>query len=125
MERQVLLADFPNKPFLVAIDFDDTICWKGFPTIENGTLMLNTVAKMAQTLKEHPNAEFILWTCRQGERLEESKGFCKKHKLPIKYFNEQHPFVLKAIPESKHWRKILADEYWDDKAVRITQKGAE
>ena len=111
-----------NRPFLVAVDFDDTIRFGDFRYKYTWTLNIVVARKIAETLKAHPDAEFILWTCRANEGLEDAKWFIKEHKLPIYLFNEQHPYVLKTIPESKHWRKILADEYWDDKAVHIEKQ---
>lgn len=117
--RVLTAAKQESRPYIIAVDFDKTICDGGWPDTSKGRLRLSTVTRMAQVLKERPNTEFILWTCRHGKSLQDAITFVRKHKLPIEIFNEQHPHTLNRIKGSGDWRKILADEYWDDKAVRI------
>lgn len=60
----------------------------------------------------------ILWTCREGVALEEAVEICRLHGLVFDAVNENLPGRCEAgqWPNS---RKVHADEYWDDKAVRI------
>lgn len=113
------LSRMVTRPYIVAVDFDDTLCFKGFPNIEEGEIIHSTITRMKYKLRTTPETEFILWTCREGEALIDAIEFVMKHKLPIKLYNEQHPYVLEHVPHSKDWRKIWADEYWDDKAVTM------
>lgn len=112
--------------YIVAIDFDDTLCADGFPDISQGVLVESTVVKMHKKMRENPKTEFILWTSREGKFFQDAVNFCKEHSLPINYFNEQHPSTKnyyarhgdRGMPEGKY-RKIYAHEYWDDRAVPI------
>jgi hypothetical protein len=62
-------------------------------------------------------SKIILWTCRNGERLDEAVLWCKEQGLEFDAVNENlSEFVLQYGGDC---RKIFADEYWDDKAVRI------
>lgn len=112
--------------YIIAIDFDETICTGGWPDITKGKIIKSTLNKMCKQIENVPSTDFILWTCREGKYFNEAVEFCIKHNLPIKYFNEQHPctenfyrnFPCKGMPEGKTL-KIFAHEYWDDKAVRV------
>lgn len=72
---------------------------------------------MYEQIRKNPDTEFILWTCRGGKELQDAIDYIKEFKLPIYYFNENHP-------STKRWliggdNKIFAHEYWDDRAVKI------
>ncbi len=115
-----------REDFIIAIDFDDTLCRGGFPDISKGTLIIETVAKMDAAIRrreaEGKNVTFILWTCREGQHLEDAKQFIQANNLPIYYFNEEAPCSVKWLAENQfsNSRKIYAHEYWDDKAKPIT-----
>lgn len=59
----------------------------------------------------------ILWTCRVGERLEEAVRFCESLGLTFDAVNANVPERI-AIYQND-CRKVNADEYWDDRAVRM------
>jgi hypothetical protein len=108
------------KPYFVAIDFDGTICRGGFPNIEKGKLIESTVSKMIDKINQMPQTVFILWTCRNGKKLEDAKEFVKMHNLPIYLFNENHPSISESFKvQDLNSPKIFAHEYWDDRAVAI------
>lgn len=108
-----------EKPYIIAIDFDGTIIKGGWPNVDNGELIWETRRGMEIQLHQNPLTEFVLWTCRSGEKLEDAKRFCRMHALPISYFNEQHPSTFEWMESAAETRKIFAHEYWDDRAVRI------
>ena len=105
------------NPYIIAIDFDGTICADGWPYVSKGKLINSTYEKMLKQIELNPATSFVLWTCRDGDLLEEAVDWCLDNKLPIYYFNENHP-------STKEWlvggnSKIFANEYWDDRAVKI------
>ena len=61
--------------------------------------------------------KIILWSCRSGEELSAAVAWCRLHGLEFDAVNENLPEVLEAW-DYQDSRKIYADEYWDDKAVR-------
>lgn len=113
------------RPYIIAIDFDETICANGWPDITQGVLIDSTIDKMRIQLEKNPYTDFILWTVRANKSFMEAVNFCKRHALPIKYFNEEHPSSIEfrksqgPMPPGKLY-KIYADEYWDDRAVHIS-----
>jgi len=106
-----------SKPYIIAIDFDDTICKGGFPDIKNGKIIESTCHKMWQQIDKNPDTVFVLWTCRDDEVLKDAIGFIKENALPIFFFNENHPSTNEWLLGGK--TKIFAHEYWDDRAVKI------
>lgn len=58
----------------------------------------------------------ILNTCRTGKRLQEAVSFCARHGLHFQAVNENLPQVVRMLGHNP--RKIYADVYIDDKAVR-------
>ena len=108
-----------KKPYLIAIDFDSTLCKGGWPDISKGEIIESTVDIMQAQLTGKPNTVFILWTCRAGDKLEDAKRFIEQHDLPIYYFNEQHPSVFEWMQDAVDTRKVYADQYWDDRAVTM------
>ncbi len=56
----------------------------------------------------------IIWTCRGGKELDEAIQFLKDNNVPFDYVNENP-----LNPYGDTTRKLFADEYWDDKAIRI------
>lgn len=111
---------YKKAPYIIAIDFDDTICAYGWPDIRNGVLIESTVQKMYTKLEENPDTEFILWTARTGSLLDDAMTFIFAHGLPIYLANTNHPAILSELePLTAYSPKIWANEYWDDKAVPI------
>lgn len=108
MEKRVL-------PYIVAVDFDGTLCENAFPEI--GAPKKDVI----DTIKEYKSYGWktILWTCRNGEALTEAVDWCKKHKLEFDAVNENLPEVEKLFGG---WtRKIFADVYIDDKNVLLRE----
>lgn len=58
----------------------------------------------------------ILWTCREGKRLQEATQFCRDHGLMLNYINRNPPEVIRRLGYDP--RKIYADIYIDDKNMK-------
>jgi hydroxymethylpyrimidine pyrophosphatase-like HAD family hydrolase len=95
---------------IVAVDFDGTICENDFPKIGKP---IKDVIEILKKLDEE-EVILILWTCREGELLEEALEYCAKYEIPIHYVNENYP----ELP-FKTSNKIYADFYIDDRAHSV------
>ena len=95
---------------IIAVNFDGTIVKDAYPNIglENkGTIdYLKYMKKKGYSL--------ILWTCRQGEKLEEALKKCAELELEFDAVNENLEEGIKKYGADS--RKIYADIYIDDKS---------
>ena len=88
---------------VIAIDFDDTIT---LPSPYPITGALNPKAiKVIKKLKE--KYTLILWTCREGQSLDEAIQLLKAQNIIFDYVNE--------CPQGT--RKVVADYYIDDRML--------
>ena len=85
---------------IIAVDFDGTLCENEYPNIG---------APRA--------AKIILWTCREGTELEKAINFCHEHGITLDAVNANLPEAVDKW--NNDCRKVGADEYWDDKAVKV------
>ncbi len=102
----------------VAVDFDGTLCQNAWPHIgrENRVLI--------ERLKEHrriPGARLILWTCREGESLDAAVAWCAERGLHFDAINDNLPERIAQY--GGNCRKVNADLYIDDRAVRVLYRG--
>lgn len=101
-----------SLPYIIAVDFDGTLVEDKYPHIGNPRPWV-----WVNMIKAQRNgAKIILWTSRDGRQLSEAVEFCAKNGLYFDAVNEN-------IPETKclfknDTRKVYANEYWDDKAVK-------
>lgn len=92
---------------IIAVDFDGTLMSDGAPNTQ-----LISRLRSAQA-----NGDcVILWTCREGKSLMEALMFLRQNGLVPNYVNDNAPQSIKAL--GRNSRKILADIYIDDKAVK-------
>lgn len=98
---------------VIAVDFDGTLCKNSFPNI--GTPRKRVIRKLKKEIKN--GAKVILWTCRWGDKLEEAIEWCKLHGITFDAVNENLDEVNSLFSHDS--KKVGADEYWDDKGVRI------
>ena len=97
----------------IAIDFDGCLCEWAWPEIGKPNM---EVINAARQEKQNGTA-LILWTCRVGEKLGEAVAWCKGWGLEFDAVNANLP---ERIAEYQNdCRKVNADEYWDDRAVRM------
>lgn len=97
----------------IAVDFDGCLCENAWPEV--GAPHQNVI-DAAKREKENGSA-LILWTCRVGEKLDDAVRFCAEHGLFFDAVNENLPERSDAFGSNS--RKVYADEYWDDRAVRM------
>lgn len=101
--------------YIIAVDFDGTLCSKAFPEIGPIGWIHRRVENYVK--KAHAAGAIIcLWTCRMdhpGGRkyLQEAIDNCKERGIPLDYINDSP-----NSPGFEDWhpRKIYADEYIDD-----------
>ena len=100
-------------PYVVAVDFDGTLCVNKYPEIgKMNTNLIDRIKKMQEA-----GVKFILWTCRAGTLLDDAIEACASQGLCFDAINDNLPEHKAIYPYSG--RKITANEYWDDKAVCI------
>lgn len=93
---------------IIAVDFDGTILKDGRP---NMPLIQRLKAEQRQ------GNTVILWTCRHGNSLNEALNFMRGYGLVPNYVNMNAPEMIRKLGGDT--RKIYADVYIDDKAVRV------
>lgn len=100
-------------PRIIAVDFDGTIVTDNFPDIgEPIKPIINSIRQ-----EQMNGSKIILWTCRNGEALKAAVEFCNNNlNLHFDAINENLDEV--KILYGGDTRKVFADEYWDDKAIR-------
>ena len=97
----------------IAVDFDGTICFSRWP--ELGTPNAPLIQKLIE-LRESGACMLVLWTCREGELLENAVRWCAQQGLVFDAVNDN-------LPEAKaYWgnnsRKISYDLLIDDKSIQ-------
>lgn len=93
---------------LIAVDFDGTLVFAdGAPNYE----LILALQKAKE--RGHP---LILWTCREGEQLQEAVAWCHQFRLHFDAVNDNLLSVKKSYCDS---RKIVADLYIDDRAENL------
>ena len=106
-----------NMPYIIAVDFDGTLCKECYPEI--GEPNLEIIDELCR--RQAQGTRIILWTCRAGSLLDDAIEWCEHYGLHFDAINDNVPETLHKYPYCS--RKISADEYWDDKAreVRFTK----
>ena len=103
-------------PYIVAVDFDGTLCENAFPEIGKAKEeVINTVKYYQKVL----GWKTILWTCRNKEHLTQAVAWCEAHGLKFDAVNENLPEVEETF--GGYTRKIFADVYIDDKNVLLRE----
>lgn len=98
---------------VVAIDFDCTIAYSNFPTIIKP---LPYAMDVLRVLMNDPYTTLVLWTCREGEYLQQALDFCELYGITFDYVNENDKERTKYYGNNP--RKIGADLYIDDKSAQ-------
>jgi len=100
----------PYKHLIIAIDFDGTIVEDAYPRIGEPLMFAIETIKTLQS-KGH---RLILWTCRNGKKLQEAVDFCEKKGITFYAINKNYP---EEDSDEKSSRKIYADVFVDDRNV--------
>lgn len=99
-----------NENLIIAVDFDGTIVEDAYPKIGKPMIFAFETLKKLQ----EEGHRLILWTYRNGDRLNEAVNFCEENGI---YFYA----VNKSFPEEDFSenmsRKIHADLFIDDRNV--------
>ena len=106
-----------RKTTVVAVDFDDTIAYTHYPTIIKP---LPHAMDVLRVLMNHPYTILILWTCREGEYLQQALDFCELYGIKFDYVNENCKERIEYYGNNS--RKIGADLYIDDKSAQSNVK---
>ncbi len=95
----------------IAIDFDGCLCTNAYPAIGEPNWPVIGRAKQEQ----RAGAGLILWTCREGQLLQEAVAACERWGLTFDAVNESLPDWIEEFGTTP--RKVGASEYWDDRSV--------
>ena len=88
---------------IIAVDFDGTLCENNYPGIGAPKLdVINTIKKM-----QAEGHEFILWTCRVDDLLNDALKFLEDHDLHFSKINQDSDFLFNKV-------KFLYDNYEDN-----------
>lgn len=101
----------------IAVDFDGTLFTDEYPKIGKPKWR---VINWCKERKEKGDV-LILWTCREGESLREAVEMCREVGLVFDYVNQNDAYLKKQF--GNDCRKVGADIYLDDKAMRIEDIG--
>ena len=93
---------------VIAVDFDGTLCESAWPDIGKPH---TGVIKFFKRLRSH-GRKLILWTCREGQMLDDAVAWCKQHGLEFDAVNANLPERIALYGTDP--RKIGADYYCDD-----------
>ncbi len=92
---------------IIAVDFDGTLQIGKEPNMP-------LIRKLIQ--EQRQGNTVILWTCREGKSLQEAQQFLYEHGFIPNSVNRNSPQAIRMMGHDS--RKIYADIYIDDKAVR-------
>lgn len=95
--------------YIIAVDFDGTLCENQYPEIGEPNNALIEYLKMRQKMGN----KLILWTCRVGDKLEQAIDWCRDHGLIFDAVNQNLPEIVESF--GGDCRKIFAHEYIDDR----------
>lgn len=105
-----------HDEYVIAVDFDGTLCKNEWPDIGDPIPIMIEAAKEAK----RRGAKLILYTCREGKLLCEAIAWCAVRKLTFDSVNANLQSCI--MKYGKDCRKISFDELWDDRAVDISQE---
>jgi hydroxymethylpyrimidine pyrophosphatase-like HAD family hydrolase len=95
---------------IIAIDFDDTIVYNGYPGI--GELKPN--AKKIINKLYNEGYIIIIWTCRENEKEKDVINFLNKNNIKYHFINENVKEIKEKYGDT---RKVNADIYIDDRNI--------
>ena len=112
---------------ILCVDFDGTIVQDAFPNIgepRQGRFHRTFLEDLIYLQKK--GHKIILWTCREGEYLEQAVAFCKERGLEFDAVNDDLEEVKQKYTDkleiwraSGRARKVFANYYIDDRAVGL------
>lgn len=99
-----------KEKLILAIDFDGTIVEDAYPNIGKPKLFAFETLKRLQS----DGHRLILWTYRDGKKLEEATTFCKQNGIDFYAVNKSFPEEQFSKERSP---KIHADYFIDDRNI--------
>lgn len=97
--------------YIVAVDFDGTLCTNKYPNIGDPNIYL--ISHLKEMKKS--GTKLILWTCRVGDELEQAIEWCLDQGLTFDTVNQNLPEIIESFGGDP--RKVFANEYIDDRNV--------
>ena len=107
--REISPIRHNGRATIIGVDFDDTLCENKFPDI--GDPYYKIICALINFRMN--GGKLILWTCRNGEKLQEAVEWCKKFGLCFDAVNENTQEVKLKHPEFSC--KICVDFFLDDR----------
>ena len=92
---------------IIAVDYDDTL-------IQGNALNYPLISRLQAA--QRMGHIVILWTVREGKRLAEAVSFLAENGFRPNFVNQNAPVAVRMIGCNS--RKVYADIYIDDKAVK-------
>ena len=107
------MSHIKELPYIVAVDFDGTLCEDAYPEIGEPK------PDIIQAIKDYKAMGWrvILWTCRNYEQLVQAVEWCAERGVTFDAINQNIPEVQAMFGGDT--RKVFADIYIDDKCVPI------
>ena len=100
----------PLQETIIAVDFDGTLCEDKWPKIG----AMNEELILWLLWRQRHGAHVILWTCREGGKLDEAVKACEEKGLYFDAVNENLESTVGFYGGNKP-RKVFATEYIDDR----------
>ena len=97
-----------SRPRIYAIDFDGTLVSNAWPNVGEP---INSVIHFVHSIQDRGD-KWILYTMREGEKLEEALEFLEVRGLKPDAVNDNLPELQDAFKGNP--RKVYADVYIDD-----------
>lgn len=101
---------------IIAVDFDGCLVVNKWPEV--GAPIEKNINKLKA--EQADGAKVILWTNRVGKPLDDAVNFCKEQGIHLDAVNENLPEIVEAF--GGDCRKVFANEYWDDRAVLMSEQ---
>lgn len=101
---------------IIAVDFDGCLVVNKWPEV--GAPIEKNINKLKA--EQADVAKVILWTNRVGKPLDDAVNFCKEQGIHLDAVNENLPEIVEAF--GGDCRKVFANEYWDDRAVLMSEQ---
>lgn len=111
LEKFYRLTEKNDGRKVIAVDFDGTLSFGEWPNIGPANTELIDFLKERQQNGD----KLILWTCREGEALNEAVKWCEREGLVFDAVNDNIPEMIERYGTNS--RKVSCDYYIDDRAV--------
>lgn len=97
----------------IAVDFDHTLCHSVWPGTGEPNRPVIEKLKKLQAEGHH----LILWTCREGDLLDQAIAWCRNYGLEFEAINDNPKWLQEKF--GNNCRKIGVDYFLDDRALPI------